>query len=87
MVLYGISLASSLLAEPDRPKAAGFSAKHEFVGVAAVWPTKSGAEPDWCSHAAFFLKLYSMKIMALHRGLNVTERVIHGPVSQRLTRE
>jgi hypothetical protein len=85
MGLYGNSLASSILAHADQPKAAHVTCECELLVRATFTHTKSGVNLRWCSPAAIFLKLYRMKIIALHRGLNVTDSVIHRTVMPRLT--
>jgi hypothetical protein len=85
MVFCGISLASSFSAHPDRPEPDGFTALVEFLGGATFTHTKSGINLGWCHRASNYLKLYHREIMALHSGMNVTPRVIHGAVNRRLT--
>ena len=84
MVFCGISLASSFSAHPDHPKADNFAALVEFLGGATFTRTKSGINLRWCRGASNNVKLYLREIMALHSGMNVTTRVIHGAVSRRV---
>ena len=85
MVLYGNSLASFFFARPDRPNPADFTPFVGFLVGATFTHTKSGINRRWCRRAPNYLKLYFREIMALHSGMNVTTRVIHGAVNRRLT--